>query len=158
MTPETVRETLNKWIAKRIRIDYWGLNAPQSIRDFSKPPSSGLDLKISEYSLVQTLGYDSSSAFQVSATIPFIIKFRFDNSYQFEQIPRGKAENLLLKILTEIKTKPCIAPDFVKVEPSGSVTVQEESKSDWLLIFDIKFRVTFHCEYYEIQNIDEVFT
>ena len=43
------------------------------------------------------------------------------------------------------------------IEGKGSVTVNEQSKSDWLLIFDFDFEVQFHCELTDLLEISGVF-
>lgn len=154
MTPETLRETLKKWLSSKLRIDQWGLNEPESVRDFSSPPSAGLDQQISSYAIEEQQGFGHDSNFILTASLPFQIKYRFDNSYQYTQIPRGKAETILGMLLTEAKSSPCIDPDIIEIDPTGNISLNEIAKSDWILAFELDFKVRFNCESREFLNLD----
>ena len=154
MTPDALRTVLKQWLETQIRIDEWGLNNPESVKDAS-PPSSALDQAVSKYAIEQQLGFATASNFVVAATLPFRVIYRFDKGYKYTQIPRGIAESVLVKILTTIKSCPCIAPDILEVDPTGSVVLNEITKGDWLLIFELEFAVKFTCEFLEFSNLDK---
>lgn len=158
MLPSELRAKLKEWLSQQIRIDRWGLNSPESIKDLRAPPSAGFDGKASGYSIVELLGTGETSSYLLETSIPFQVTYRFDNSCTYTEIPRGLAEDVLTTALLGLQAhQSCLSPDIQEVESKGSVIVQEEPKSDWLLIFEIEFNVRFHCEFVELANVSGVF-
>lgn len=159
MLPSELRAKLKEWLSQQLRIDRWGLNSPESIRDLRAPPSAGFDGKASGYSVIELLGTGETSSYLLETSIPFQVTYRFDNSCTYTEIPRGSAEDVLTTALLELQAhQSCLSPDIQEVESKGSVIVQEEPKSDWLLIFEIEFNVRFHCEFVELANVSGVFS
>jgi hypothetical protein len=159
MLPSELRAKLKEWLSQQLRIDRWGLNSPESIRDLRAPPSAGFDGKASGYSVVELLGTGETSSYLLETSIPFQVTYRFDNSCTYTEIPRGSAEDVLTTALLELQAhQSCLSPDIQEIESKGSVIVQEEPKSDWLLIFEIEFNVRFHCEFVELANVSGVFS
>lgn len=156
MRPDQIRSKLIDWLAENVRVDARGLNLPESIRDFERPPSIGLDLKASEFEL-DTLEQDlNPGEFVVSASIPLQVIYRFDNSYRYTDIPRGLAESILVaSILKLIKHPHCIDPDVVSLIARGSVTVREETKGDWLLIISFEIDCNFYTRPQEYSGFNK---
>jgi len=159
MIPSQLRAKLKELLSQQLRIDRWGLNSPESIRDLRAPPSAGFDGKASGYSVVELLGTGETSSYLLETSIPFQITYRVDNSCTYTGIPRGSAEDVLTAALLKLQAhQSCLSPDIQEIESKGSVIVQEEPKSDWLLIFEIEFNVRFHCEFVELANVSGVFS
>ena len=89
MTPSELRHKLKEWLSSQLRVDRWGLNSPESVKDSRSPPSSGFDGKASGYSIVEMLGTGESGSYLLETVIPFQITYRFDSSNVYTQIPRG---------------------------------------------------------------------
>lgn len=159
MLPSELRAKLKEWLSQQLRIDRWGLNSPESVKDLRAPPSAGFDGKASGYSIVELLGTGETSSYLLETSIPFQIVYRFDSSCTYTQIPRGSAEDILTTAFLKLQAhQSCLSPDIQGIESKGSVIVQEEPKSDWLLIFEIEFNVKFHCEFMELANVSGVFS
>lgn len=158
MNPSELRQQLKEWLSKQLRIDRWGLNAPESVKDSRSPPSSGFDGKASGYSILETLGVAGSSSSLLETTIPFQVTYRFDNSCAYTQIPRSEAEDALAAILLKVQAhQNCLSPDIESINGRGSVTVNEQSKSDWFLILELEFEVKFYCDFTSLPAISGVF-
>lgn len=160
MTPSKLRSLLREWLSKQLRVNHWGLNAPESVKDPRSPPSSGFDGKASNYSVASSLGIGESGSYLLETTIPFQVAYRFDRSQTYTEIPRAEAEDalaiILLKIEAETNTN-CLSPDIESIKSRGSVAVSEQAKSDWLLTFDIEFHVQFHCDFVDLPKIPKIF-
>lgn len=140
MTPVELRLRLRKWLQARFRIDCWSLNAPENVRDSDRPPSAGLDKKISNYQFLEQV----DSTLIARAIVPFEIQYRFDKSYRFTQIPREEAESLLLQSMAYLRNEPqCLHPDMRKLDPAGNVTLVEENSGDWILQIDLDLECEF---------------
>jgi hypothetical protein len=159
MIPSQLRAKLKEWLSQQLRIDRWGLNSPESIRDLRAPPSSGLDGNTSGYSIVEVTGTGETSSYLLQTEIPIQIEYRFDNSYSYTEIPRSEAEDALVYILLYLQAhQSCLSPDIQSIESMGNVLLNEEKKSDWLLSFVFQFNVKFHCEFAELTAVSGVFT
>lgn len=159
MLPSELRARLKEWLSHQLRIDRWGLNSPESIRDLRAPPSSGLDGNTSGYSIVETMGAGETSSYLLQTEIPIQIEYRFDNSYSYTEIPRSEAEDALAYILLYLQAhQSCLSPDIQSIESMGNVLLNEEKKSDWLLSFVFQFNVKFYCEFAELTAVPGVFT
>lgn len=159
MLPSELRNVLKTWLSQHLRIDRWGLNSPESIKDVRSPPSSGLDLNGSGYSILQTLGVGETSSHLLQVEIPIQVEYRLDNSHSYTAIPRGEAENELICILLRLQAHyNCLSPDIESIETTGNILVNEENKSDWLISFVFQFNVKFHCEFAELAAVSGVFT
>jgi len=159
MLPSELRAKLKEWLSQQLRIDRWGLNSPESVKDLRAPPSAGLDGKASGFSVVEILGMGNTSTYLLETSIPFQIIYRFDSACTYTQIPRGSAEDILTASFLQLQAHlACLSPDIEKIESRGSVIINEEPKSDWLLIFEIEFKVRFHCEFIELANVSGVFS
>ena len=147
VAPTEVRSSFMKWFRKHLRIDYIGLNKPESIRDFEVPPSVGLDLA-SQFDISQAKRMGGTwESVTIEATIPYQFLYRFDSSYQYSQIPRAEAESILVWMMRSLYLDPeCVHPDFLEIDPSGRIIVSEESTGDWLLLFDIEIILRFAIE------------
>lgn len=158
MKPSIIRERLKQWLNQQLRIDRWGLNSPESVKNMRAPPSSGFDGKASGYSILETIGSGEASNYLLETSIPFQIIYRFDSGWNYTQIPRAEAEDALTAILLQIQVhQGCISPDINAIESQGTVTVNEQAKSDWILTFEIEFKIQFHCEFAELTPIKGVF-
>lgn len=160
MKPSELRNKLKEWLSGELRIDRWGLNSPESVKDPRSPPSSGFDGKASGYSIASFLGVGESGSYLLETTIPFQVTYRFDSSQTYTEIPRAEAEDALAVILLKIESetnKNCLSPDIESIKSRGSVTVNEQAKSDWLLTFEIEFDVQFHCDFADLSEITGVF-
>ena len=159
MLPSQLRVKLKEWLSQQLRIDRWGLNSPESVKDLRAPPSAGFDGKASGYSIVETLGIGESGSYLLETSIPFQIVYRFDNNCTYSEIPRGSAEDILTTSFLQLQSHYfCLSPDIQSIESKGSIVINEEPKSDWLLIFEIEFNVRFHCEFMELANVSGVFS
>lgn len=158
MLPSELRAKLKEWLSQQLRIDRWGLNSPESIKDLRAPPSSGLDLNGSGYSILQILGVGETSSYLLETEIPIQVKYRLDSSHSYTTIPRGEAENELIRILLRLQAyHTCLSSDIESIETTGNILVNEENKSDWLISFVFQFNVKFHCEFAELTAVPGVF-
>lgn len=158
MTPSELRHKLKEWLSSQLRIDRWGLNAPESVKDSRSPPSSAFDGKAPGYEIANSLGTGESGSYLLETTIPFQIAYRFDSSQTYTEIPRAEAEDALAVIITKAKAHEiCLSPDIESIKCRGSVTIDEQAKSDWLLVFDVEFEVQFHCDFTGLSEISGVF-
>ena len=154
MLPSELRAKLKEWLSHHLRIDRWGLNSPESVRNLRAPPSAGLDLNGSGYSILQVLGFGETSSYLLQTEIPIQVEYRLDNSHSYTAIPRGEAENELIRILLKLQAHyMCLSPDIESIETTGNILVNEENKSDWLISFVFHFNVKFHCEFAELTAI-----
>lgn len=151
-TPNQLRESIRQYFKSKIRIDNFGLNKPESIRDMNKPPSIGIDLSFDDFTIEESFGIGIGKEFNLSTSIGFQIIYRLDNSYRYTDIPRGIAENILLDTLLDLNNNDCIDPDINSLDASGKIIVQEESNNDWLLIFDFNLSITFHASLFELKQ------
>ena len=158
MLPSQLRTVLKAWLSQQLRIDRWGLNSPESIKDLRAPPSSGLDGNTSGYSIVETIGAGETSSYLLQTEIPIQVEYRFDSSYSYTAIPRSQAEDELTYILLKLQAhKICLSPDIEIIEGTGNVLLNEQKNSDWLLSFVFQFNVKFHCEFAELTAVPGVF-
>lgn len=158
MLPSELRAKLKEWLSQQLRIDRWGLNSPESIKDLRAPPSSGLDLNGSGYSILQILGVGETSSYLLQTEIPIQVEYRLDSSNTYTTIPRGEAENELIRILLRLQAYyTCLSSDIESIETTGNILVNEENKSDWLISFVFQFNVKFHCEFAELTAVPGVF-
>lgn len=159
MLPNELRTALKEWLSQQLRIDKWGLNSPESIKDVRSPPSSGLDLNGSRYSIIKTLGVGETSSHLLQTEIPIQVEYRLDNSHSYTAIPRGEAENELICVLLRLQAHyGCLSPDIESIETTGNILVNEENKSDWLISFVFQFNVKFHCEFAELATVTGAFS
>lgn len=140
-----LRATLKTWLATKLRIDRWGLGLPDSIQDSDRPTSIGLDKPALDITF-DSKGWGKDRLILEDTIIPFQVIYRFDSSYQYNDLPRGEAETLLNQILFELQTPNCLSPDIELIDPSGSVSIAEHKNSDWLLIFELDIKVSFQSE------------
>ena len=158
MLPSELRTVLKAWLSQQLRIDRWGLNSPESIKDLRAPPSSGLDGNTSGYSIVETIGAGETSSYLLQTEIPIQVEYRFDSSHSYTAIPRSQAEDELAYILLKLQAhKICLSPDIELIEGTGNVLLNEQKNSDWLLSFVFQFNVKFHCEFAELTAVPGVF-
>ena len=158
MKPSLVREKLKQFLSQQLRVDRWGLNSPESVKNMRAPPSSAFDGKALGFSILETVGVGEASSYLLETTIPFQIIYRFDSGWNYTQIPRAEAEDALTSILLQIQVhQGCFSPDIYSIECQGNITVNEQSKSDWILTFEIEFKIQFHCEFTELTPIKGVF-
>ena len=153
MRPSQLRKELKQWLGGKLRIDRWGLNAPESIKDPRSPPSAGLDGNGSGYSILNTLGVGETSSHLLQVEIAIQVEYRLDNSHSYTAIPRGEAEDELIRILLRLQAHySCLSPDIDSIETIGNILVNEENKSDWLISFVFQFNVKFYCEFAELST------
>lgn len=151
MLPSILRKELKQWLGEKLRVDRWGLNAPESIKDARSPPSAGLDGNGSGYSIVETLGVGETSSYLLQVEIPIQVEYRLDSSNAYTLIPRGEAEDELIRILLRLQAHySCLSTDIESIETTGNILVNEDKKSDWLISFVFQFNVKFHCEFAEL--------
>ena len=159
MLPSELRNTLKNWLSEHLRIDRWGLNSPESVKDPRSPPSSGLDGNTSGYSIVEIVGAGETSSYLLQTEIPIQVEYRFDSSHSYTAIPRSQAEDKLACILLNLQAhQTCLSPDIESIEGTGNVLLNEQNKSEWLLSFVFQFNVKFHCEFAELTAVSGVFT
>ena len=159
MLPSELRAKLKEWLSQRLRIDRWGLNSPESIKDLRAPPSAGLDFNSSGYSILKVLGVGETSSYLLQGEIPIQVEYRLDNSHTYTEIPRGEAENELICVLLKLQAHhACISPDIESIESTGNILVNEQNKPDWIISFVFRFNVKFHCEFAELANISGAFS
>jgi hypothetical protein len=159
MRPSELRSVLKEWLSQQLRIDRWGLNSPESVKDLRAPPSSGLDGNTSGYSIVEVTGTGETSSFLLQTKIPIQIEYRFDSSHSYTTIPRSQAEDKLTYILLNLQAHyACLSPDIQEIESTGNVLLNEQNKSDWILSFVFQFNIKFHCEFAELTAATGVFS
>lgn len=159
MLPSELRSVLKNWLSQQLRIDRWGLNSPESVKDLRAPPSSGLDGNTSGYSIVEVVGTGETSSYLLQTEIPIQVEYRFDSSHSYTTIPRAQAEDKLTYILLNLQAhQTCLSPDIESIEGTGNVLLNEQNKSDWILSFVFQFNVKFHCEFAESTAVTGAFS
>ncbi|MEW6494508.1 MAG: hypothetical protein AB1589_18625 [Cyanobacteriota bacterium] len=141
-----LRGILKSFLAKKLRIDYWGLGLPDSIYSQDKPASVGLDKPALDIVFNGSEGWGKDRTVVIETTIPFQIIYRFDASYKYQDLPRAEAESVLAQILFELQTPSCLNEDISSIEPSGSVSVAEHKNGDQLIIFELDIKTQFLSE------------
>lgn len=155
MTPEALRSTLKNWLRSRLRVDNFGLNAPQSILNNKRPPSAGLDLEASDFKITNKDGKGFTAGLTIETILPFQVLFRFGNAYKYSEIPRGKAETILCSLMASLNDAPeCVNPDILAINPTGKITIYEETKGDWILEFRLELEIQFQCDFSELSEVD----
>lgn len=159
MIPSELRAKLKEWLSQQLRIDRWGLNLPESVKDLRAPPSSGLDGNTSGYSIVEVTGTGETSSYLLQTKIPIQVEYRFDSSHSYTTIPRSQAEDKLTYILLNLHAHyACLSPDIQEIEGTGNVLLNEQNKSDWILSFVFQFDVKFNCEFAELTAVRGAFS
>lgn len=145
---------MKQWLQNRVRVDFFGLNAPKSQLNHNQPPSSALDMQASSFKIVEKDGKGPSSSLTIETTFPFQVLYRFNKDCKYTDIPRGKAESVLCSLMASLTDTPeCVDPDIVTINASGEVVVYEEQKGDWLLSLMLNLEVTFKCEIQELYSL-----
>lgn len=157
MLPSELRSVLKQWLSQQLRVDRWGLNSPESVKDLRAPPSAGLDGNASGYSIIKVVGTGETSSYLLQTEIPVQIEYRFDSSHTYTTIPRSQAEDKLTYILLNLQAHhACLSPDIEEIEGTGNVLLND--KSDWILSFVFQFNVKFHCEFAELTAVTGAFS
>lgn len=159
MLPSELRTKLKEWLSQQLRIDRWGLNSPESVKDLRAPPSAGLDGNASGYSIVKIVGTGEASSYLLQTKIPIQVEYRLDSSHSYTTVPRGQAEDKLTYILLNLQAHySCLSPDIEEIVCTGSVLLNDQNKSDWILSFVFEFNVKFHCEFAELTAVAGAFS
>lgn len=147
ITPTVIRENLRKLLQGWFRIDSISLNPPESIRDEGNPPSN----LIEQSAAIDTISVDGrGNGAQVinRLNLGYQIIFRCPSYWKYSEIPRGDAENLMSALLAKIHADfDCIHPEILEIKASGVVLVQEETKADWLLVFELRITLNYPVLY-----------
>jgi hypothetical protein len=159
MLPSELRTKLKEWLSQQLRIDRWGLNSPESVKDLRAPPSAGLDGNASEYSIVKIVGTGETSSYLLQTKIPIQVEYRLDSSHSYTTVPRSQAEDKLTYILLNLQAHyACLSSDIEEIKCTGNVLLNDQNKSDWILSFVFQFNVKFHCEFAELTAVTGAFS
>lgn len=152
-TPSKIRKAIRETLVKTIRIDKFGLNKPESIRDITKPPSVASEGASGSWVISEILGSGSGSTFNLKTTLSYEVLFRLDNSYKYTDIDRGLAEGIGLLFCIQLKQSPeCLDPSIIELEPSMKLIIQEETNNDWLVVFQFDIDVVFEVLLSELKE------
>ncbi len=152
-TPTKIRKAIKQTLVSNLRIDSFGLNKPESIRDVTKPPSIASEMASGSWTIQDMLGTGNGSLFNCKTTLSYEIVFRLDSSYKYTDIDRGVAEGVGLLLCIKMRQAPeCIEPGILELDPSFKFIISEETNNDWLVVFQFDFSLTFEASVQEIEQ------
>ena len=157
-----LHQSFRDWLSDQVRIDQWGLDIPGTlatrVAGKSYPSNIGLMLPAQEIEFT-----DSQKGVLCTAIIRFQIKYRFSKLLPFDQIPLVAAEGILNNLYFLAITERMDIHDSIQqiATPDKGIDffvskVEDNGDSDWLLILNPDFKVTFAATLADLSDLQPV--